>query len=87
MVVIGAGPAGSTAAYRLAAAGARVVMLDKARFPRDKPCGGGITWRGVKLLGLLFSMSGRVLKNVTWNPRSSPRAVFSQPVTYHHSCR
>ncbi|HJZ62548.1 MAG TPA: geranylgeranyl reductase family protein [Miltoncostaeaceae bacterium] len=50
VVVIGAGPAGSTAAYRLAAAGARVVMLDKAHFPRDKPCGGGITWRGVKLI-------------------------------------
>ena len=40
VAVVGAGPAGSTAAYRLAAAGARVLLVDKAVFPRDKPCGG-----------------------------------------------
>jgi len=50
VIVVGAGPAGSTAAYRLAAAGASVVLLDRARFPRDKPCGGGLTMRGVRLL-------------------------------------
>ncbi len=49
-IVVGAGPAGSTAAYRLADAGARVLVLDKARFPRDKPCGGGLTLRAVKQL-------------------------------------
>ncbi len=48
--VIGAGPAGSTAAYRLATAGARVLLLDKATFPRDKPCGGGVTGRAARLL-------------------------------------
>jgi geranylgeranyl reductase family protein len=46
-IVIGAGPAGSTTAYRLADAGARVLLLDKARFPRDKPCGGGVTARAL----------------------------------------
>jgi len=49
-IVVGAGPAGSTAAYRLATAGSRVLLLDKARFPRDKPCGGGLTFRAVKQL-------------------------------------
>jgi geranylgeranyl reductase family protein len=49
-VVVGAGPAGSTCAYRLADKGARVVLLDRARFPRDKPCGGGVTGRAVRLL-------------------------------------
>ena len=49
-VVIGAGPAGSTAAYRLATAGARVLLVDRARFPRDKPCGGGLTDRAVDQL-------------------------------------
>jgi geranylgeranyl reductase family protein len=49
-VVVGAGPGGSTAAYRLARGGARVLLLDRARFPRDKPCGGGLTGRAVKLL-------------------------------------
>ncbi|MBI2723881.1 MAG: NAD(P)/FAD-dependent oxidoreductase [Chloroflexi bacterium] len=44
-IVVGAGPAGSTAARLLAGGGARVLMLDRARFPRDKPCGGGVTFR------------------------------------------
>src|SRR5947208_16831998 len=50
VVVIGAGPAGSTAAYRLATAGASVFLTDKVRFPRDKPCGGGLTTRAVRQL-------------------------------------
>jgi len=49
-IVVGAGPAGSTTAYRLARAGARVCLLDRARFPRDKPCGGGLTLRAVRQL-------------------------------------
>jgi geranylgeranyl reductase family protein len=49
-IVVGAGPAGSLAAYRLASAGATVLLLDKARFPRDKPCGGGVTIRALNEL-------------------------------------
>lgn len=50
VAILGAGPAGSTAAYRLATAGATVLLLDKATFPRDKPCGGGVTGRAERLL-------------------------------------
>jgi geranylgeranyl reductase family protein len=50
VAVVGAGPAGSTTAYRLARAHARVLLIDKARFPRDKPCGGGLTTRAVRQL-------------------------------------
>jgi geranylgeranyl reductase family protein len=50
VAIVGAGPAGSTAAHRLASAGARVLLLDKATFPRDKPCGGGVTGRAARLL-------------------------------------
>jgi geranylgeranyl reductase family protein len=50
VAVVGAGPAGSTTAYGLARAHARVLLVDKARFPRDKPCGGGLTTRAVKQL-------------------------------------
>ncbi len=49
-IVVGAGPAGSTAALRLARGGARVLLADRARFPRDKPCGGGLTGRAVREL-------------------------------------
>ncbi len=45
VAVVGAGPSGSTTAYHLAKAGARVLLLDRAEFPRDKPCGGGVTAR------------------------------------------
>ena len=50
VAVVGAGPAGSTAAYRLATAGVRVLVADRAVFPRDKPCGGGVTGRAARLL-------------------------------------
>ncbi len=49
-IVVGAGPAGSTAAVRLSSAGARVLLLERERFPRDKPCGGGLTYRAVRQL-------------------------------------
>jgi geranylgeranyl reductase family protein len=43
--VVGAGPAGATPARRLALAGQRVRLLDRRPFPRQKPCGGGISFR------------------------------------------
>ena len=49
-LVVGAGPAGSLAAFHLARGGARVLLADRARFPREKPCGGGITVRAERLL-------------------------------------
>jgi geranylgeranyl reductase family protein len=42
VAVVGAGPAGSAAALAACRAGARVLLLDRADFPRDKPCGDGI---------------------------------------------
>ncbi len=49
-IVVGAGPAGSTAARELAAAGARVLVVDRVEFPRYKACGGGIPLRTERLL-------------------------------------
>ncbi|MCC6387256.1 MAG: geranylgeranyl reductase family protein [Dehalococcoidia bacterium] len=49
-LVVGAGPAGSTTARELAAAGARVLVVDRATFPRYKACGGGIPLRTERLL-------------------------------------
>jgi geranylgeranyl reductase family protein len=48
VVVVGAGPAGSTTAFHLAQAGLDVLLLEKSGFPREKVCGDGLTPRGVK---------------------------------------
>ena len=55
MAIVGAGPAGSAAALRVRQLrpDARVVLLDRADFPRDKACGDGIAWHGVDELALL----------------------------------
>ncbi len=50
IAIVGAGPAGSAAAYYLAKHGLNVALLDKAEFPRDKTCGDGLTPRAVKIL-------------------------------------
>ncbi|MFZ0757059.1 MAG: FAD-dependent oxidoreductase, partial [Trebonia sp.] len=50
VIVVGAGPSGATTAYYLAQAGLNVLLLEKARFPRDKVCGDGLTPRAVKSL-------------------------------------
>ncbi len=50
VVVVGAGPAGSSAAYWLATAGLDVLLLEKTTFPREKVCGDGLTPRGTRAL-------------------------------------
>ncbi|MEU4522774.1 geranylgeranyl reductase family protein [Amycolatopsis sp. NPDC024027] len=50
VIVVGAGPAGSTVATYLARAGVDVLLLEKTEFPREKVCGDGLTPRGVKQL-------------------------------------
>ncbi|WP_433249961.1 geranylgeranyl reductase family protein [Streptosporangium sp. CA-135522] len=50
VIVVGAGPAGSTTAFHLAQAGLDVLLLEKTTFPREKVCGDGLTPRAVKQL-------------------------------------
>lgn len=53
VVVVGAGPAGSSAALAALRAGASVLLLDRADFPRDKPCGDGIAAQALDVLASL----------------------------------
>ncbi len=71
-VVVGAGPSGSTAALLLARGGHDVVLVDRARFPRDKACGEGIMPPGVEALRRLglyervLETGARPLRGVTY---------------------
>ena len=62
-VVIGAGPAGATAARLLAAQRARVLLLDRALFPRHKPCGGGVVIAAAQRLP--FSLAPVTERSIT----------------------
>jgi geranylgeranyl reductase family protein len=66
VIVAGAGPAGATAALRLARAGVRVLIVERYPLPRQKPCGGGI--------------STRVLSRFPWLPDSLHR-IPTYPVS------
>jgi flavin-dependent dehydrogenase len=71
-VVVGAGPSGATTALLLARAGHDVVLVDRARFPRDKACGEGIMPPGVEALrrlgvhGHVIATGARPIRGVTY---------------------
>ena len=85
VIVSGAGPAGSTTARECAARGLSVLMLDKAEFPRDKPCGGGVTIRAAGLLPFeITPVVERVISQVSFTAHhgSAFKRSYPQKVTY-----
>ena len=57
VIIVGAGPAGNTLAWKLASAGVKTIVLDGARFPREKVCGDYIEPRGLRLLDQMGCLS------------------------------
>jgi geranylgeranyl reductase family protein len=90
VLVVGGGPAGSTCAGALARAGVDVLLIDRARFPRDKICAGWVTPQVFDDLELSpddYRASGRVLQPITAFRTSvigSPplRTAYDRPVSY-----
>lgn len=84
VIVVGAGPAGSTAARVAAARGLEVLLLDKASFPRDKTCGGGLIGISSALLPpRVLETSDRVIYDIglshkmgRMHRRRSPKALL-----------
>src|SRR4029077_15685687 len=102
-VVVGAGPAGSVAALVLARGGARVALVDKASFPRDKACGDLVGPRGVQVLAelgvrvpdagqgsdlLAVGTSGRASKTTAFPGRSyADRGVVAPRLVFENALR
>lgn len=80
VAVIGAGPAGSTAARLLAAHGARVTLFEARRLPRAKLCGGGLTPKAQRLVPprALATVERRVARAELRGPHLSP-VVIDEP--------
>jgi flavin-dependent dehydrogenase len=86
VVVVGAGPSGATTALLLARQGHKVVVVDRARFPRDKACGEGLMPPGVGVLRRLalyeevVATGARPLHGVTYqHPGGHPAAYAPFP--------
>lgn len=85
VVVIGAGPAGGVSAFRLARAGYGVLLVDRARFPRQKVCGGCLSARTLGLLGeaamddVAASVGGQVIDSLTVHVPGGTARRFSIP--------
>ena len=74
VILVGAGPGGSSAAYWMATAGLDVVLLEKATFPREKVCGDGLTPRGTRAL---VELGIDVSENAGWLHNKGLRVIGS----------
>lgn len=85
VIVVGGGPAGATAAFELATAGIHVLILEKERFPRYKPCGGGLSLKIDRVLK--FSIKEVIEATVmgvyfTYQQNNGLSLLSDRPVAY-----
>src|SRR5262245_53421567 len=89
-LIVGGGPAGSSCARALRLAGWKVIVVDRARFPRDKVCGGWVTpgvFRALELEPAEYSATGLVLQEITGFRtsvigQSAVETTYGSPVSY-----
>ncbi len=75
VIIVGAGPSGSSAAMFLGKAGKNVLLLDRSKFPRDKTCGDGISGKSTRVLRELGLLEG--MKTIEAQPMTG--VTFSSP--------
>ena len=85
VIVVGAGPGGATAAFELAKAGVKTLLIEKQKLPRHKTCGGGLTYKVASALP--FEISSAVERIITsfvlTYKMSRPRVLRSRdPLVY-----
>ena len=83
VIIVGAGPAGTSAALYANKLGLKTVLIDKSRFPRDKICGDALSGKSVKILedlGLidgLNNLEGSIIKRIIFaNPKHSECELY-----------
>jgi geranylgeranyl reductase family protein len=77
-IVVGAGPGGACAAYELGRAGLRTLLIEKAKLPRHKTCGGGVTFKAAQALPFDISpVVERTISAINFSWR------LARPVTLH----
>ena len=84
-VVVGAGPSGATAAYGLARGGMRTLIIEKAKLPRYKTCGGGVTYKVARALPFsIEQVTERTVRKVdfSWKMASPYIASSPEPLVY-----
>ncbi|MDI6601860.1 MAG: geranylgeranyl reductase family protein [Thermoanaerobacteraceae bacterium] len=85
VIVVGAGPAGSTLAGKLSSIGLKVMLLEKQEWPRFKPCGGGITKRCYEIMDTDISS---VIEDITYsliltlNHKIGVELISHSPIIY-----
>jgi len=85
VIIVGAGPAGTTLAYELARKGIKVLLLEKERLPRYKVCAGGVSVKAANLLG--FDISSVVEATIygvriTYQVGNIGTRLYHQPLAY-----
>jgi geranylgeranyl reductase family protein len=85
VIITGGGPAGSMTAYHLAKAGLRAIVIDAKKFPRDKPCGGGLQSRARREIPFDVShvLRGAMQQVVlTYDLKESCTRTYAEPLVY-----
>ncbi len=85
VIIVGAGPAGSTLGRELAGRGIEVLVLEKQRLPRPKPCAGGITVKAARLLDFdLSPVTQQVIYGVraVYKGRREFTRWYDRPLVY-----
>ena len=84
VIIVGAGPSGSALAYLLGRSGFKVLIIEKSKFPRDKPCGGGLTEKTLDLLKELDLYSPKYIidkcNNIEIRKRNKQILLLNVPI-------